>query len=521
MGTNPRAFPGQTPRSTLTPQGCVQPDQLVLSGHQGALLRFPDQVQMRPSWITQGLTVHGVQVLGQSRTNTRALTTTLDTLHIQDTRVNLRVHNSPTPLGPSIDHRPRPLMLTHALSGLKVGMTASTPWGFRIDRQRSSCIVRAQLLCWVLGREGMSWVCPEKAGKHLIGQMNGNHFPIDEREVEYMQCKGGPGYLYQLAIDILAVLRSQGIEPHPGPPNKIANTFTFCSINVTNGDTHKQDIADADIDCMFVQEHSQPPMACQHLQRYLRKHRKHGILGPLDPEATRPLGGVGAIGSHPHRPVRMAPTHELMIEAEQSGRVMLFSCNVGISVECYFLVIYGWTGGAESKHAAARTDQLVQAGLKQIELCPQAPTFILGDLNAEPDQVASIHQLLTDRHWVDVGAVASTWGGSDLEHTCIAPTAKQATRRDFVFCSPQAFPLIQGFKVDHSTSMPVHAMLVVTLRVDNCSKSIVVNETPHSYANALREHYNSHIGSIADLEHPSAGTCIYHTCVCRERVRHV
>ena len=69
---------------------------------------------------------------------------------------------------------------------------------------------------------------------------------------------------------------------------------------------------------------------------------------------------------------------------------------------------------------------------------------------------------MSERHWIDVGAVACVWGGVNKEYTCVAPTSKEATRRDYVFSNPQALPLIQDFQVNHNVNMLVHSMLVAT-----------------------------------------------------------
>ena len=94
--------------------------------------------------------------------------------------------------------------------------------------------------------------------------------------------------------------------------------------------------------------------------------------------------------------------------------------------------MYGYSGGHACKARAASTNRLARAVRAQIEDAPDGPSCILGDVNADAQDIPELAQLLEYEGWTDLGSVAHMWGREDNEYTCHMPGCTP-TRRDFVF----------------------------------------------------------------------------------------
>eukprot|EP00969_Alexandrium_andersonii_P093926 4149316-Alexandrium_andersonii.AAC.1 len=68
------------------------------------------------------------------------------------------------------------------------------------------------------------------------------------------------------------------------------------------------------------------------------------------------------------------------------------------------------------------------------------PTLILGDLNALPEKVPCLQQLLQEGSWHDVGAKASVWDPAAVDEapTAKAHNAREPTRIDYCFVNASA-----------------------------------------------------------------------------------
>ena len=89
----------------------------------------------------------------------------------------------------------------------------------------------------------------------------------------------------------------------------------------------------------------------------------------------------------------------------------------------------------------------------------------MGDLNAEPHDVSELRNLLREG-WIDVGATRHMCVGEVCQATCAShnPNAA-ATRRDYIFASPEAAPMMRNFIVTKDDIMDTHSRLEVTMRV--------------------------------------------------------
>ena len=63
----------------------------------------------------------------------------------------------------------------------------------------------------------------------------------------------------------------------------------------------------------------------------------------------------------------------------------------------------GETGGNKSEEAAMKTDHIIGALKDELDTQPKIPTFMMGDLNAEPQDIPAVQDLLEEEAWLDCG----------------------------------------------------------------------------------------------------------------------
>eukprot|EP00969_Alexandrium_andersonii_P012145 529555-Alexandrium_andersonii.AAC.1 len=115
------------------------------------------------------------------------------------------------------------------------------------------------------------------------------------------------------------------------------------------------------------------------------------------------------------------------------------------------------------------TNQLCEAVLQEAAAAPPGPLLVVGDLNANPEDLPILNDALEARRLTNVGHVAELWGGSNDQATCLAPLASVGTVRDYVFANHVALQMVTGFGVDSRSPFLVHSPIAV--RVDPRKKS--------------------------------------------------
>ena len=79
----------------------------------------------------------------------------------------------------------------------------------------------------------------------------------------------------------------------------------------------------------FLQEHSAVPSKAAVLRGNFRSFDRNLILGPLDPNVKRPLGGVGVNSHKDFISFQLAPKTADFAQAHANGRVALFASGIG------------------------------------------------------------------------------------------------------------------------------------------------------------------------------------------------
>ena len=92
------------------------------------------------------------------------------------------------------------------------------------------------------------------------------------------------------------------------------------------------------------------------------------------------------------------------------------------------------------------------------------PKLISGDGNASVYRLPVIQDMITSGKIIDIGSIASMYGGIDNDTTCKVNANCKATRKDYVFANPEAHSLIDKFEVDHCSLIPVHNVIRVIFK---------------------------------------------------------
>ena len=140
--------------------------------------------------------------------------------------------------------------------------------------------------------------------------------------------------------------------------------------------------------------------------------------------------------------------------------------------------MYGSTGGNASTDAAQKTDIMVAALVCELEEVAKDQVCIIGDLNADLEDIPMALDLVENEGWKDMGANAENWGGVKDEPTCMAPNSKKATRRDYILVNQKMFQNVQAFQVEHTDSFATHQPIMAKVRMGDLSITKKVIEKP-------------------------------------------
>ena len=153
------------------------------------------------------------------------------------------------------------------------------------------------------------------------------------------------------------------------------------------------------------------------------------------------------------------------------GRLAAHWCEVGTRTILIWN-LYGWTGGATCEEAAQRSDDLFQIIKEETAQHEDVLSVIAADVNATDTDLPTLLNLTQTDQWIDVGAVASKWGGKDNEMTCKASKISKATRIDRIFVNNLLFPAVRGFQVDTCDEYPAHQPLQLRLEAGALSSNV-------------------------------------------------
>ena len=126
---------------------------------------------------------------------------------------------------------------------------------------------------------------------------------------------------------------------------------------------------------------------------------------------------------------------------------------------------YGYTDGHKNTESAYKTSSIFEATFKEHIRHGSPPSTICCDMNAGPQGIPALAEMLNSGRGVDIRARASTWGGIDNDTTCNANNTTTSTRRDYIFVTDTPLPIVASYEITPIGVVPVRQPVLLTLGV--------------------------------------------------------
>ena len=162
--------------------------------------------------------------------------------------------------------------------------------------------------------------------------------------------------------------------------------------------------------------------------------------------------GVGFLASCPFRPISRGWNPELYATSRIAAS-RFFLGNEWITGGA----LYGYALKSDTKEVRQQTDELLHELVHQVAFKSRGRRFIAGDFNQVPGVLTAVERLQS-MGWKELQDIAQhKWG------TIPSVTCKHATRKDFVYVSPELQDDVIAVEVQHDVFKD-HAILVGTFR---------------------------------------------------------
>ena len=198
-------------------------------------------------------------------------------------------------------------------------------------------------------------------------------------------------------------------------------------------------------------------------QARLGKLNIKSIFQPAQQNGYHSHAGVGAMMKN----TVGATMTQVPIQAEalevyaQMGRIQKLKIAKGIwSLTIYNL--YAYTNGHNEAEQAAKTDRIIMAVSEDNKADGKPNAMIIGDVNADIEDLPTLMGLVAQESWHDAGSHPSARDPEgNVQMTCRPEGAKASTRRDYAFLNQGAAGHFKGFEVDHDSPYTVHSPITV------------------------------------------------------------
>ena len=250
-----------------------------------------------------------------------------------------------------------------------------------------------------------------------------------------------------------------GEASRPGPG------FVLAICNITHLKNNVSIVKNLKFDALAVTEHSIVGQQVMEVRTLLGSNYKLH-LSKLDKEYEHNTGGTGLVNNSAKHVKSIKPICSTLAGLIDQGRIGLYNVEVCANVFCAVYVLYCYTNGDCVSDARERTCDMLDVVYNDFNLQPDGPKLIVGDFNCSISNIPHISQEVAAGKLFDIGAIASTYGGTDCQNTCKAYNALDASRKDFVLANPAAERIIDKFEVLDSTGVSVHSVINVTFKGD-------------------------------------------------------
>lgn len=266
----------------------------------------------------------------------------------------------------------------------------------------------------------------------------------------------------------------------PGPAAAETWSMGMCNPSGLQGKYHVLSSVDASI--LAVSETHLTKAASRHLAvsfRSMRSRFKQVVTGfPMSPRTTASdaggWAGVAFASEFPCRSMATAWPPDLY----ETGRIQ-FSAFFTPSSWVSGGVVYGYPEGRNHPNALVHTDRMLDFAFHRMSLQP-GPRFLGGDWNFTLDRLEIIPKLRA-AGWVEVQDLFASLTGAPIQMTC-----KQATRKDFLWLSPELALAFRDLRVQ-SDVFADHSVLIASFASGNahlerfvwpCPKPVPWSEVP-------------------------------------------
>ena len=232
--------------------------------------------------------------------------------------------------------------------------------------------------------------------------------------------------------------------------------FVIEVINPTTLSRNIENLTTRNCDMIAISEHAVPLNERQWRTSQFRERGWNLELSNMDQEAKTAHGGVALAVKNCWKTSPLPNTTEKYRQALQLGRSTIQWVQIDEYRSIIVAVIYGVTDSKGNPRAQAVTEKVFAAVRAELDKYPGSMKMIVGDFNGDPDTFMELEDLRLRHAWVDIGAVASRWGGTNDQGTCLAPGAHTMTRRDYMYLCPRLVQLVRKFEVDYSGEFHTH-----------------------------------------------------------------
>ena len=221
-------------------------------------------------------------------------------------------------------------------------------------------------------------------------------------------------------------LIEEGIEHQPGPSKheggKDARHTIVEFMNVTHAENNFDFISSRRAHALFLNEHAVSDDRRDAVKARFGAKQWQACTGPADQMAGKTCGGVACAMKRPRRNIKIRIKTEEFRMHYGSGRLMIHGLGLGPNQMALVITMYGHTGAHQRRTVADLSDEMFAAILEELRHHPRLPTFIMGDINGEAEDFATLQAMLKEQDWHDLGAEAARlWQSGISVHMCWPP----------------------------------------------------------------------------------------------------
>jgi len=280
------------------------------------------------------------------------------------------------------------------------------------------------------------------------------------------------------------------------------------TINVTSLRRNMALLVGLALDIVCIQEHAVDKAGGRAVRAMLATEGYSAAIGPPNPEAGCPAGGVGIMARAPRIVQPCVPAEGPFKDAWDLGRVMHALVTGPDQGALHVFSIWGWPGADTDLVARQRTAALVEATLGVIDDLGAANILLAGDLNCDIDTVPMLADRLDRRQLFDLANIPGI-AGEPGKGTCLAHGSATWRRRDYLFTNGVLLQKATDCVVDEAAGFDVHRPVRVSIMPSANATRLVARQpkpiVPENLAKEARAAWSRRAANCVDAEFVARG----------------